>query len=106
MHRKAGASGRCFYSGFRIEIEKLVPGHHGEDFRIDSMTADSTWSNPVDDIASIAPNLLKSDFKFNRQQWSRSPEAILSFQRRYNERRHRPGQTYEFEVFDGRVKAA
>ena len=78
--------------------EKWRTVTHGVDFRIVSMTADSTWYNPADDIASIAPNLLKSDFKFSRQQWSRSPEKIISFQRRYNERRHRPDRAYEFEV--------
>lgn len=77
---------------------------NGIDFRIDSMTARSTWRNPDDDIASIAPNLLKSDFKFGRQQWSRSPEKIISFQRRYNERRYKPGQTYEFEVNNERFE--
>lgn len=75
---------------------------NGIDFRIDSMTATSTWSNPTDDIASIAPNLLKSDFKYLRNQWSRSPEKIISFQRRYNERRHKPDQSYEFEVINER----
>lgn len=63
------------------------------DFRIDSMTAVSTWSNPADDIASVAPNLLKSDFKFGRNQWWKSPERIISF-----ERRHRADQAYAFEV--------
>ncbi|MGL4396238.1 MAG: hypothetical protein ACRCS9_06855 [Hyphomicrobium sp.] len=74
---------------------------NGIEFRIDSMTAVSTWSTPSDDMASIAPNLLKSDFKYQRQQWSRSPERIIPFQRRYNERRHKPDQAYEFDVNDG-----
>ncbi len=71
---------------------------NGVEFRITSMTAVSTWTSPTDDIASTAPNLLKSDFKYHRQQWHRSPETIMSFQRRYNERRHKPDQSYEFEV--------
>jgi hypothetical protein len=71
---------------------------NGVDFRIIGMTADATWSNPVDDISSIAPSLLQSDFKYSKQQWSRSPEKIIPFQRRYNERRHREDQSYEFEV--------
>jgi hypothetical protein len=71
---------------------------NGDAFRITSMTAVATWSNPTDDIASVAPNLLKSDFKYGRQQWARSPETIISFQRRYAERRHKPDQAYEFEV--------
>ncbi len=78
---------------------------NGVDFRIDSMTAVSTWSNPADDIASVAPNLLKSNFKYGRQQWPRSPEPLISFQRRYSERRHKPNQSYEFEVINERFKA-
>lgn len=75
---------------------------NGVDFRIDSMTASSTRSNPTDDIASIAPNLLKSDFKYGRQQWSQSPETTISFQRRYKERRHKPDRNYEFVVLNER----
>ena len=72
---------------------------NGVDFRITSMTAASTWDNPVDDIAGVAPNLLKSDFKYGRSnQWSRSPEKVISFQRRYSERRHKPDQAYEFTL--------
>ena len=75
---------------------------NGVGFRIVSMTAESTWTNPVDDIASVAPNLLKSDFKYGHQQWSRSPETVIPFQRRYNERRDKPDQKYEFEVSNER----
>lgn len=72
---------------------------NGVDFRITSMTAVSTWANPADDIAGVAPNLLKSDFKYGRSnQWSRSPEKLISFQRRYSERRHKPDQAYEFTL--------
>jgi hypothetical protein len=71
---------------------------NGADFRINNMNAVSTRSSPSDDMASIAPNLLKSDFEYLRQQWPRSPEKIIPFQRRYNERRHKPDQSYEFEV--------
>lgn len=71
---------------------------NGADFHITSMTATSTWSNPTDDIASIAPNLLKSKFVYGRNQWSRSPERIISFHRRYNEVRHMPDNAFEFDV--------
>lgn len=71
---------------------------NGVEFRIDSMTAASTWSNPRDDIASLAPNLLKSDFKLNGQNWWWSPERMIPFHRRYNLTRHKPDRSFEFEV--------
>lgn len=76
----------------------------GLDFRITRMVAESTWDSPSDDMATIAPNLLKSDFKYERQQWSRSPERLISFHRRYQERRDRPEQSYEFQVINQRFK--
>jgi hypothetical protein len=78
--------------------QNWYPVRNGVDFRIRSMTAVSTRSQPTDDMASIAPNLLKADFKYPRQQWSRSPEKIIPFHRRYDERRNKPDQAYEFEV--------
>ena len=72
---------------------------NGVDFRIVSMTAVSTWDNPADDIATIAPNLLKSEYKYApSSKWSQSPERVISFRRRYDERRHKPDQAYEFTV--------
>ena len=71
---------------------------NGIDFQFASMTAVSTWKSPSDDIASIAPNLLKSNFKYGRQQWSNSPEKVISFSRRYSERHDKSGQAFEFEV--------
>lgn len=71
---------------------------NGDEFRITSMTATSTWSNPADDIATLAPNLLKSTFKYGRQAWSRSPETVLSFERRYGEVRHKADKAFDFEV--------
>ncbi len=76
--------------------------NNGADFRINRMAAESTWSNPTDDIASIAPSLLRSDFKYTRQQWSRSPERVISFRRRQDELRKRPDRQYEFEVTNER----
>ncbi|HEX4894600.1 MAG TPA: hypothetical protein VFV47_15070 [Hyphomicrobiaceae bacterium] len=71
---------------------------NGIEFQFASMTAVSTWKSPSDDIASIAPNLLKSNFKYGRQQWSNSPEKVISFSRRYSERHDKSGQAFEFEV--------
>jgi hypothetical protein len=71
---------------------------NGINFHITSMKAVSTWSNPEDDIELLAPNLLQSNFKYGHQQWSRSPETILSFDRRYSLLRQRPDQKYQFEV--------
>ncbi len=77
---------------------KWTRATNGVEFRIASMTAVSTWSNPRDDIASLAPNLLKSDFKLNGEKWRWSPERIIPFHRRYSLRQHKPDPSYEFEV--------
>jgi len=54
------------------------------DFHISRMTAVSTWSHPTDDIATVAPGLLKSRFrKDGRVSWD-SPEKIIPFRRRYD----------------------
>lgn len=71
---------------------------NGVEFQIDSMRAASTWSNPRDDIASIAPNLLLSDFKLNGQKWWWSPERMIPFHRRYNLSRHKPDPSFKFKV--------
>ncbi len=57
---------------------------NGIDFRILRMTATSTWSNPTDDIASIAPNLLRAEFKYGRNGWGKSPDPFIDFHRRYD----------------------
>ncbi len=75
---------------------------NGVDFRITSMTAVSTWSTPADDMSSIAPNLLRSAFKYQRQQWPRSPEKIIPFHRRYKETRHKPDRSFDFQVINER----
>lgn len=76
--------------------EKWQAVRNGIDFRIIRMTASSTWSNPSDDMASIAPNLLKAKFKYSQNGWSRSPEPFIDFHRRYN--RSRPRDGFDFEV--------
>lgn len=69
---------------------------NGIDFRITRMIATSTWSNPTDDIAAIAPNLLKSKFDYGQNDWSRSPDPFIEFHRRYD--RSRPRNGFQFEV--------
>ncbi|KUO65028.1 MAG: hypothetical protein APF80_10575 [Alphaproteobacteria bacterium BRH_c36] len=95
---KEAVQGSAFMVDFATRPGKWRTVTNGVDFRIIRMTAASTWSNPTDDIASIAPNLLKSAFTYDRNQWWYSPERIINFQRRYNEVRHRPGNSFEFEV--------
>lgn len=77
---------------------KWYAATNGVDFRIVSMKAEATRSHPADNIAAVAPGLLQADFKYDRQQWARSPERIVSFQRRYEARRDKPDQAYAFEV--------
>lgn len=69
---------------------------NGIDFRITRMTATSTWSNPTDDIDSIAPILLRASFKYGQNAWHRSPEPFIDFHRRYN--RNRPLDGFDFQV--------
>lgn len=69
---------------------------NGIDFRIASMTATSTWSNPSDDIASVAPNLLRATFKYGLGGEYESPEAFIDFFRRYDRDRSRSG--FDFQV--------
>lgn len=71
------------------------------DFRITAMTATSTRSNPSDDIETVAPNLLKSYFGYDRRRSSgvfRSPESLVSYARRYDLKKKRPDNAFEFEV--------
>ena len=77
------------------------PAINGSDFRLVSMTATSTWKHPADDIASIAANLLKSQFKYDRDhgiRWSDSPETVIDFARRYDLRKQRADRSFEFQV--------
>ena len=73
----------------------------GRDFRITAMTATSTRSDPSDDIETVAPNLLKSYFGYDRRRSSgvfRSPESLVSYARRYDLKKKRPDNSFEFEV--------
>jgi hypothetical protein len=82
---------------------KWRPASHGVDFRMTRMTAVSTWSNPTDDIASVAPNLLTSRFQYDQRiTWANSPESILSYSRRRRERQSKPDPALHFDVeYDG-----
>ena len=65
------------------------------------MTATSTWRHPTDNIESVAPNLLKSEFKYDRARgitWSESPETVIDYARRYDVKKKRPDKSFEFEV--------
>ncbi len=73
---------RGFIVNSATRPEKWRAATNGVDFRITRMTATSTWSNPTDDIASIAPNLLGAYFKYDRSRsitWSESPETVISY---------------------------
>ena len=77
------------------------PATNGVDFRILSMSASSTWRHPTDDIGSIAPNLLKSHFKYDRSRgikWGDTPETVIDYWRRYDVKKTRPDRSFEFEV--------
>lgn len=70
---------------------------NGVDYRIASMTATSTWSNPSDDIASVAPNLLRANFNYGLGGEYESPEAFIDFFRRYDRDRSRSGFDFQLE---------
>jgi hypothetical protein len=81
------------------------PAFNGVDFQITRMTAISTWANPSDDIASVAPKLLLSKFEYGQPvsiQWGKSPEVLIDYWRRYDVRKQRPDRSFEFFVrYDG-----
>lgn len=93
---------RAFIVESATRPSRWYPVSNGMEFRIVNMTAESTWNYPTDDIATIAPNLLKSDFKYAPQTWSDSPEKVIPFQRRYELRSYRAGKPYEFVVLPGK----
>lgn len=63
-----------------------------DNFRVIEMTAVSTWKSPSDDLDILVPNILKSRFE-TQGSWSKGPEKILSYGRRYN-----PSKAFAFEV--------
>jgi hypothetical protein len=89
-------------TGFLIDTanrpERWRTATEGTDFRLVRMTATSTWNAASDDIATTAPNLLRSKFSHVRQGWSHSPEPLINFHRRYDEVRHKPDKSFDFDV--------
>jgi hypothetical protein len=76
---------------------------NGVDFHINSMTATSTRSPAADDIASVAPGLLKSQFKRNGRPWY-GLDKLIPFERRYAPMRDQPNPSFEFEVNNERFE--
>lgn len=73
----------------------------GVDYRILRMTATSTWAEPSDNIAAIAPNLLKADFKYVRERSIGrydSPERAIHYSRRHDVLGRAPDRLLVFEV--------
>lgn len=92
---------RAYIVNSATQPDKWRPATNGIDFRILSMTAASTWSHPTDDIASVAPNLLKSYFEHDRSRgisWSDTPETVIDYARRYDIKKKRPDNSFEFNV--------
>lgn len=82
--------GRLGYDGFIIDSAdnpKLWRGVNFESadmteyIRIDSAVAEAEDISPEDQLDKIAPDVLRT--KFNYDNWSSSPEALLPFFRRY-----------------------
>jgi hypothetical protein len=53
------------------------------DFRIVSAVAEAFDGKPEDQLATVAPAILKTEFKYREPDWGNSPEAIIDFFRRY-----------------------
>ena len=99
--RDRGRNDRAFMVDSASRPKKWRGASNGVDFRIVSMTATSTWRHPTDDIASIAPNLLRAYFEHDRRRsvtWSMSPETVIDYSRRYDIKKQRPDKSFEFEV--------
>lgn len=75
---------------------------NGNEFRISRMVASSTWDNPADNIESVAPNLLRSEFERAKVRWNQSPERLLPFKRRANYKAQ--GEKFEFDIKHGAFK--
>lgn len=69
---------------------------NGQEFRINRMVATSSWQNPSDNIAEVAPNLLRSKFERANVLWQQSVERLLPYGRRAQHKLR--GEPFEFEV--------
>ena len=70
------------WSGFKLDAASSNSDEH---LRIVSAFAEAADDLPNDDLDKVAPAVLKTTFKYD--EWWNSPEAILSFSRRYNRER-------------------
>jgi hypothetical protein len=68
------------WSGFSFDSNSSVPE---EQLRIVSATAEAADISPRDNLAKVAPAVLKT--QFSPGESSNSPEVLLSFQRRYGD---------------------
>jgi hypothetical protein len=68
------------WSGFRLDA---AAASSDAQFRIVTATAEAADISPKDDLDTIAPGILKTNFKY--REWSDSPERILSFSRRVSQ---------------------
>jgi hypothetical protein len=58
----------------------------GPQFRIVAAIAEAADISPRDDLDKIAPEILKTEFKYSN--WSDSPERVISFWRRHSKSTH------------------
>jgi hypothetical protein len=66
------------WKGFKLD---LASSNSDEHLRIVSAFAEAADDLPKDELDNVAPTVLKTTFKYD--DWWNSPEAILSFSRRY-----------------------
>jgi len=69
---------------------------NGTEFQITRMEATSTWNNPEDNLETVAPNLLKSDFERANVKWNQSPERLLPYRRRAELKAR--GEPFDFDI--------
>jgi hypothetical protein len=66
------------WKGFKLDVASSNSDEH---LRIVSAFAEAADDLPKDELDNVAPTVLKTTFKYD--DWWNSPEAILSFSRRY-----------------------
>jgi hypothetical protein len=73
------------------------PNDVAGDFRIISAAAEAFDGKPEDQLATVAPAILKTQFKYRDPDWGNSPEAMIDFFRRY-----RPDKTFTYTAEEDR----
>ena len=68
-----------------------------DDFRIVSAVAEAFDGKPEDQLATVAPAILKTQFKYRDPDWGNSPEAMIDFFRRY-----RPDKKFTYTAEEDR----